>query len=144
MVFLFLFKQKTAYEVRISDWSSDVCSSDLRLAAISRRDRFKSTAAMTTPAIAIGTRAALAITLTPNASHATPIKVPTRTPMPRLRRICPRERWTDGFIGESRLEGAQLKRERARGAKICRVRSEKNTSELQSLMRISYAVFCLN
>src|SRR3546814_6269576 len=26
---LFLFKQKTAYELRISDWSSDVCSSDL-------------------------------------------------------------------------------------------------------------------
>src|SRR3546814_12456981 len=26
----FFFKQKTAYEVRISDWSSDVCSSDLR------------------------------------------------------------------------------------------------------------------
>src|SRR3546814_9308868 len=26
----FLFKQKTAYEMRISDWSSDVCSSDLR------------------------------------------------------------------------------------------------------------------
>src|SRR3546814_15258756 len=29
MYFLFFFKQKTAYEVRISDWSSDVCSSDL-------------------------------------------------------------------------------------------------------------------
>src|SRR3546814_1062133 len=29
MLFLF-FKQKTAYEMRISDWSSDVCSSDLR------------------------------------------------------------------------------------------------------------------
>src|SRR3546814_6050996 len=28
-VFLFFFKQKTAYELRISDWSSDVCSSDL-------------------------------------------------------------------------------------------------------------------
>src|SRR3546814_9756561 len=27
----FFFKQKTAYEMRISDWSSDVCSSDLRL-----------------------------------------------------------------------------------------------------------------
>src|SRR3546814_5057829 len=27
----FLFKQKTAYEMRISDWSSDVCSSDLGL-----------------------------------------------------------------------------------------------------------------
>src|SRR3546814_18470356 len=31
--FLFFFKQKTAYEMRISDWSSDVCSSDLRDAA---------------------------------------------------------------------------------------------------------------
>src|SRR3546814_648873 len=28
-IFLFFFKQKTAYEMRISDWSSDVCSSDL-------------------------------------------------------------------------------------------------------------------
>src|SRR3546814_7231484 len=28
-VFCFFFKQKTAYEMRISDWSSDVCSSDL-------------------------------------------------------------------------------------------------------------------
>src|SRR3546814_7687084 len=27
---IFLFKQKTAYEMRISDWSSDVCSSDLK------------------------------------------------------------------------------------------------------------------
>src|SRR3546814_6761482 len=27
--FVFSFKQKTAYEMRISDWSSDVCSSDL-------------------------------------------------------------------------------------------------------------------
>src|SRR3546814_9156925 len=29
-VICFFFKQKTAYEMRISDWSSDVCSSDLR------------------------------------------------------------------------------------------------------------------
>src|SRR3546814_3482123 len=29
MVNIFFFKQKTAYEMRISDWSSDVCSSDL-------------------------------------------------------------------------------------------------------------------
>src|SRR3546814_1001768 len=28
-MYLFFFKQKTAYEMRISDWSSDVCSSDL-------------------------------------------------------------------------------------------------------------------
>src|SRR3546814_5029074 len=31
VVLFFFFKQKTAYEMRISDWSSDVCSSDLRL-----------------------------------------------------------------------------------------------------------------
>src|SRR3546814_4115116 len=33
---IFWFKQKTAYELRISDWSSDVCSSDL-VAALDRR-----------------------------------------------------------------------------------------------------------
>src|SRR3546814_8961688 len=40
IVFFFFFKQKTAYEMRISDWSSDVCSSDLhaRLEAL-RVDR---------------------------------------------------------------------------------------------------------
>src|SRR3546814_4223497 len=32
----FFFKQKTAYEMRISDWSSDVCSSDLRMTARAR------------------------------------------------------------------------------------------------------------
>src|SRR3546814_13368469 len=32
LIAFFFFKQKTAYEMRISDWSSDVCSSDLRAA----------------------------------------------------------------------------------------------------------------
>src|SRR3546814_7188580 len=32
--YVFFFKQKTAYEMRISDWSSDVCSSDLRAAMV--------------------------------------------------------------------------------------------------------------
>src|SRR3546814_3315244 len=32
--FFFFFKQKTAYEMRISDWSSDVCSSDLLLSSV--------------------------------------------------------------------------------------------------------------
>src|SRR3546814_9045759 len=43
IVVIFFFKQKTAYELRISDWSSDVCSSDLRalfLAIKARRDEF--------------------------------------------------------------------------------------------------------
>src|SRR3546814_5501827 len=42
-IVFFFFKQKTAYEMRISDWSSDVCSSDLeamsQAAAMSNRDR---------------------------------------------------------------------------------------------------------
>src|SRR3546814_7967800 len=37
LVFFCFFKQKTAYEMRISDWSSDVCSSDLRQLRRSRR-----------------------------------------------------------------------------------------------------------
>src|SRR3546814_13041300 len=42
MLCIFLFKHKTAYEMRISDWSSDVCSSDLdflRLCLVFRFDR---------------------------------------------------------------------------------------------------------
>src|SRR3546814_4788705 len=35
----FFFKQKTAYEMRISDWSSDVCSSDLNNRALTRATR---------------------------------------------------------------------------------------------------------
>src|SRR3546814_7966039 len=35
--FFFFFKQKTAYEMRISDWSSDVCSSDLLLHIAAKR-----------------------------------------------------------------------------------------------------------
>src|SRR3546814_19798378 len=37
MGLVFFFKQKTAYEMRISDWSSDVCSSDLLVCAIQPR-----------------------------------------------------------------------------------------------------------
>src|SRR3546814_2186561 len=36
-IVLFFFKQKTAYEMRISDWSSDVCSSDLDRAVFRSR-----------------------------------------------------------------------------------------------------------
>src|SRR3546814_8404543 len=40
MIFFFFFKQKTAYEMRISDWSSDVCSSDLADLRRLQRTRF--------------------------------------------------------------------------------------------------------
>src|SRR3546814_11742624 len=36
IIVFFFFKQKTAYEMRISDWSSDVCSSDLLVGALHR------------------------------------------------------------------------------------------------------------
>src|SRR3546814_2452780 len=44
--YVFFFKQKTAYEMRISDWSSDVCSSDLLIGGSSRGRRWKETAAL--------------------------------------------------------------------------------------------------
>src|SRR3546814_10609991 len=37
LLFCFFFKQKTAYDMRISDWSSDVCSSDLTVEQIVKR-----------------------------------------------------------------------------------------------------------
>src|SRR3546814_10800046 len=38
LFFFFFFKQKTAYEMRISDWSSDVCSSDLLAGLFDEQD----------------------------------------------------------------------------------------------------------
>src|SRR3546814_4026691 len=38
LILCFFFKQKTAYEMRISDWSSDVCSSDLSQEKLSGSD----------------------------------------------------------------------------------------------------------
>src|SRR3546814_5886097 len=96
----FFFKQKTAYEVRISDWSSDVCSSDLPASHL--------------PA----TRHGLSTLPTNPASFS-------------MRAFCSRRNSQDwGTISSCRAPTALR-------------RSEEHTSELQSLMRISYAVFCL-
>src|SRR3546814_10877209 len=126
LVVFFFFKQKTAYEMRISDWSSDVCSSDLHAAA--RR----------IDTLVVADR---------RADHHHVID-------DRRLRGC------DDFASEQRLfagrhlhfaviaealaelaglgiDGDQAVVERAEE------RSEEHTSELQSLMRISYAVFCL-
>src|SRR3546814_1928702 len=51
--FVFFYKQKTAYEMRISDWSSDVCSSDLLLP---RLPALTSGASEQACATAVGTR----------------------------------------------------------------------------------------
>src|SRR3546814_10135157 len=101
----FFFKQKTAYEMRISDWSSDVCSSDLPFGIIQH-----------------------------------------------LRRPQPVEVLVDeargGGIGGIKTEVGGNIHETERQLALQRLhvvakqRSEEHKSELQSLMRISYAVFC--
>src|SRR3546814_9894025 len=104
----FFFKQKTAYEMRISDWSSDVCSSDLR-----KRDG--STLTYQYDAL----------------NRMTKKVVPARTGLASTHT-------RDVYYGYD-ARGQQLYA-RFDGASS---RSEEHTSELQSLMRISYAVFCL-
>src|SRR3546814_5807835 len=60
---------------------------------------------------------------------------------------CAQPRFGRGFIDEARRIGGGIARRRGRigivAAHRQRHRSEEHTSELQSLMRISYAVFCL-
>src|SRR3546814_1845787 len=93
----FFFKQKTAYEMRISDWSSDVCSSDLPIPdfGVNYHLNDKVTIAVTSFGGGLG------------------------------------QSYNKPFV-----PGMGFSKERAN-------RSEEHTSELQSLMRISYAVFCL-
>src|SRR3546814_7048715 len=56
-VLFFFFKQKTAYEMRISDWSSDVCSSDLIPLTFRRHALLTDDAIMRTPMTADDYRA---------------------------------------------------------------------------------------
>src|SRR3546814_2787812 len=129
---IFFFKQKTAYEMRISDLSSDVCSSDLAL-------RF---------------------------GHLPQILVPAG-PMPSGLANKEKQRVRQLYAEGKATRDELLEAEAAsyHGAGTCTfygtansnqmmmelmglhvpgsARSEEHTSELQSLMRISYAVFCL-
>src|SRR3546814_9807818 len=120
MFFFFFFKQKTAYEMRISDWSSDVCSSDL--------NSIESWAAVITtePVLVEGhTNRPRSIRLE-NRHMPWPSYQSSLTRSPRL----PRKANSAPECGLS-------------SRTCCVIRSEEHTSELQSLMRISYAVFCL-
>src|SRR3546814_2411326 len=136
---LLFFKQKTAYEMRISDWSSDVCSSDLRhLGLIIRREPWRARAGergvaqMPAPA-RVHRRDQL------HARGEGDVRIGARdTDHAGLQRLAQR-------IERAALEFGQFVEEQhpqMRQADLAR-RSEEHTSELQSLMRISYAVFCL-
>src|SRR3546814_5522761 len=131
----FFCKQKTAYEMRISDWSSDVCSSDLRLPdyphdhlggnAVDRLPSRLSAAAR--PALVRAGR--LADLLSAGLLLVVVL----------LRCLCPADLHRRGvYRGIRRFN---LHRRRGRHVGLAG-RSEEHTSELQSLMRISYAVFC--
>src|SRR3546814_6718457 len=114
LVVIFFFKQKTAYEMRISDWSSDVCSSDLlrRETGLCR----------------------LCEPVDPECGRALADRRLRRDDVEAVKRAAEqfeRDRYA------RRLQVLDIAK------RLIAERSEEHTSELQSLMRISYAVFCL-
>src|SRR3546814_3173902 len=113
----------------ISYWSADVCASDLRDAAADQARRHASRgSAQGGIRLCRGPRRARRLPAHPHPAAGRLIRAPaTRTAIPSTL-VSPRK--AD--------RGARI-RGRARIAE----RSEEHTSELQSLMRISYAVFCL-
>src|SRR3546814_9866410 len=119
------FKQKTAYEMRISDWSSDVCSSDLKTPAA--------------PPVS-------------GAAHSRNASSREADPFDSARARTSWIRYMDQTLLEVRVtkktleadDIASFELKNCNGSSLPHFsRSEEHTSELQSLMRISYAVFCL-
>src|SRR3546814_2368763 len=129
-VVFFFFKQKTAYEMRISDWSSDVCSSDL-CAPAGVGAYFRTMEGRT--AFPVKTRGSVDNGPTLNAMQSCAAFGPGAFPGEvDYGRAC------GGGGGGGQAAGGDDGA--ARGPEG---RSEEHTSELQSLMRNSYAVFCL-
>src|SRR3546814_7371363 len=129
----FCFRQKTAYEMRISDWSSDVCSSDLILSRALEEEGYR-------VATAGGGREGIRM-----AREVRPAAIILDIIMPDL------DGWsvlhslkTDDALSEIPVILVTVLADRDMGLALGAAdRSEAHTSELQSLMRISYAVFCL-
>src|SRR3546814_6091490 len=119
-ILCFFFKQKTAYEVRISGGSSDVCSSDL-VADLNRGE-----GQMAPGEVAMPLR--------------TQFSAPGRKERAGLG-VVPTRLFDCGPLWKRPIDSAALY---WRLESFHRpYRSEEHTSELQSLMRSSYAVFCL-
>src|SRR3546814_2803061 len=142
-MFLF-FKQKTAYEMRISDWSSDVCSSDLDPFPLLRwgrgPDRGNEGKRRTPhrplpPFCPAGEREICPkpkqLKAPPSACCAWASRCAMSFPKSSCAAMCMTTCWPP-------MQSASLK---SACPRICR--SEEHTSDLQSLMRSSYAVFCL-
>src|SRR3546814_8943635 len=132
----FFFKQKTAYDMGISDWSSDVCSSDLVTAERVYLEQ------IARPGCAAGSQL--------RRRRHTVCKLQGLDWLPRRdsgvtafgrgnsRRERPASgRWRTGCSPPT------MRGDASENTSVSQARSEEHTSELQSLMRISYAVFCL-
>src|SRR3546814_4784680 len=156
----FFFKQKTAYEMRISDWSSDVCSSDLRsdpppaLALRVRREHARREHTRWWPVqVAAAAMAALLI------ANGAGSLVNGAWVAENLGEQHSPHAFAEGglaliavgiAVAAGALRRAWLPVSVAAGVPLGIAfgirgihRSEEHTSELQSLMRISYAFFCL-
>src|SRR3546814_9376454 len=121
--FFFFFKQKTAYEMRISDWSSDVCSSDLQVGQARRVAVLVLLGEVEDPAV-----------------HRRHEAVVSAGAIGRPRPVALGGARGAADLVDERLVTGDVDLHPGQRAGL---RSEEHTSELQSLMRISYAVFCL-
>src|SRR3546814_10037727 len=125
----FVCKQKTAYEMRISDWSSDVCSSDLPMMVKT---------AANPGGLPVEVFDSLRQQLAANRSQfyfdlASGPFYGFNRPGVKASQAIVQNWWRQGMSG-----GAKAHYD---GVEAFSERSEEHTSELQSLMRISYAVF---
>src|SRR3546814_6474674 len=112
--------------MRISDWSSDVCSSDLKVVEVENLGSYNCRK--------IAGREAQSEHSTANAIDISAFILADGT---RIALI------NDWEPGDRRSEFLHDVRDETCGLFSTVLRSEEHTSELQSLMRISYAVFCL-
>src|SRR3546814_6259953 len=140
--YFFFFKQKTAYEMRISDWSSDVCSSDL-IHHVARQVRRRQ------PVLHRWRQQVVGVSVNRSKSaHALTLlrRCVILTARGKARQAASFAAYPSAVRSPSRIRkgsliiaaiGCRLQ------AAIRSIRSEEHTSELQSLMRSSYAVFCL-
>src|SRR3546814_1978283 len=130
---IFCFKQKTAYEMRISDWSSDVCSSDLRAAAdnlvpvtLELGGKSPTFVGRSANKDLVGQRVALGKMMNAGQICLAPDYL-----------LVPEDQ--EGAVIDSVTKGAAALYPTLL-ANDDYTRSEEHTSELQSLMSISYAV----
>src|SRR3546814_9626907 len=125
----FFFKQKTAYEMRISDWSSDVCSSDLQTCHPEHEGQHN-----------LGDHQGdgMSEQRREEAFHSAP------SVFNRLASIINGLSQGKVHVASRRAHTAVLGVIAGTGSNEDTIaRSEEHTSELQSLMLLSYAVFCL-